>query len=158
MTRSVLRYACCLLGLLAGCRSKPAPPPSVADLHFPVVVLYGKYNVVSFPDPESLGTTTIGNLNAVTEPPPLIDSAFNIYIQQELGSTHNWLWLMINPVGSTPVKFRLERAPKSGLELTREYFLARLDQQTWHDDLPKRRAALARETTLSGMIAVLKRE
>ncbi len=142
-----------LLALLTGCRAKPLPPPTVADLHFPVVVIFGTTSVVKFADADDLGTMKISSLNAVTGPPPLIDSSFAIYTLEKLGSTHNWLWLMINPTGSTPVKFELARAPKSGIEVARELMQARLNDQRWRDDLDKARRALAAEQTLAGIFS-----
>jgi hypothetical protein len=144
-----------LFVLFAGCRGRPAQPPAVEDLRFPVVVIYGKSSAMLFPDAAALGTARIGDLNAVVGPPPLIDSNFGIYTLQEFGSTHGGLWLMTHPTGSTPVKFKLERAPKSGLEIARGLMRARLDEQTWRGDLPERREALAREQTLAGMAAVV---
>jgi len=154
--RGVMRCAF-LLALLAGCRSKPAPPPAVTDLRFPVAVIYEKSSAVLFPDATALGTMRIGHLNAVVGPPPLIDSDFRIYTLQELGSTHNGLWLMANPTGFTPVRFRLERTPKSGIETARELMRARLDKLTWRDDLPERREALAGAKTLTDMVEIVEK-
>src|SRR5258706_5792043 len=89
-----------------GCK---ASPPAVSDLAFPVAVVFGRSSVVLFNDPTALGTMQIGNLNAVPEPPPLIDSTFAVYTLAKLASTHNGLWLMAHPTGSTPVTFALER-------------------------------------------------
>jgi len=152
--RGVMRCAF-LLALFTGCHSKLAPPPAVADLRFPVVVIYGKSSTVLFPDAKSLDTARIADLNAVVGPPPLIDSDFHIYTLRELGSTHGSLWLMAHPTGSTPVSFKLERASKSGIETARELIRARLDEQTWRGDLAQSREALAGEQTLAGMAAVV---
>ena len=148
LTRSML-----LSALLAGCRGKPAP--TVADLHFPVVVIYGKSTAMLFPEAAALGEARIADLNAVIGPPPLIDSNFDIYTLREFGSTHNGLWLMTHPTGSTPVSFKLERAAKSGIETARALMRARLDEQTWRDDLAQRREALGREQTLAGMVTIV---
>lgn len=144
-----------LLALLAGCRGRSAPPPTVEDLRFPVVVIYGKSSAVLFQDATALGTARIADLNAVEGPPPLIDSDFNVYTLRELSSTHDSPWLMAHPTGSTPVTFRLERAEKSGVETARELMRARLDEQTWRGDLAERRDALANEQTLPGMIFIV---
>lgn len=141
-----------LFALLAGCRAKP---PTVADLHFPVAVIFGNSSVVAFKDAAALGTMLIANLNAVTGPPPLLDSEFAIYTMTKLGSTHNGLWLMSHPTGSTPVKFELERAPKSGVEAARELLRLRLDAQNWRSDLEEQRRALNAERTLAGMVEVV---
>jgi hypothetical protein len=143
------------LALLAGCSRRPATPPAVADLRFPVVGIYGKSSGVLFPDATALGTARIADLNAVVGPPPLIDSGFAIYTLRELGSTHGGLWLMTHPTGSTPVSFKLERAPKSGIEIARELLRTRLNEQTWRSDLAQRREALAKEPTLAGLFAIV---
>ncbi len=142
-----------LIALLSGCRDKSEP--TVADLHFPVVVIYGTSSVVLYPDARALGFASIASLNAVTAPPPLIDSDFNICILEELGSTHGTLWLMTHPTGNTPVKFKLARAPESGIAAARALMQARLDDQTWRDGLDQEREALAREETLAGMFAIV---
>ena len=148
-----------LLALFTGCRAKPPAPPTVADLKFPVVVvIFGKSSAVEFKDAAALGTMTMGNLNAITGPPPLIDSSFAIYTLTKLRSTHNGLWLMANPTGSTPVTFTLERAPKSGIEVARALMRERLDEQTWRTDLDEKRRALATEQTLAGMLAIVRPE
>ena len=142
-----------LIVLFAGCRGNPEP--TVADLHFPVVVIYGTTSVVLYPDARALGFASIASLNAVKGPPPLIDSDFNIYILEELASTHGSLWLMTHPTGNTPVTFKLARAPESGIAVARKLMQARLDEQTWRDDLDQGREALAREETLAGMFAIV---
>lgn len=145
-----------LLALVTGCRAKPLPPPSVADLKFPVAVNYQRAAVVLFTDATDLGTMSLGQMNGISGPPPLIDSSFAIYTLKDLRSTHGSLWLMANPTGFTPVTFTLERAPKSGIEAVREIIRGRLDEQTWRDDLPAKRNALAAEQTLAGMVALLR--
>jgi len=154
--RGILRPVA-ILALLSGCRPQPAPPPppTVADLQFPVVVDFDSASLREFPTADSLNTMSVGWLNAVEAPPSLIDSSFRIYVLEKLGSTHSTLWLMINPTGSTPVKFELTRAPKSGVEAAREIFRAQLDSQTWRRDLEEKRRALATEQTLAGMLAIV---
>ena len=44
-----MRWAA-LLALFAGCRAKPLPPPTLADLNFPVAVNYQRGGVVLFTD------------------------------------------------------------------------------------------------------------
>jgi hypothetical protein len=144
-----------LLVLLAGCRDKSLPPPAVAELRFPVVVIYGKSSAVLFPDSAALGSASIASLNATTGPPPLIDSDFKIYTLRDFGSTHSGLWLMANPTGSSPVTFKLERARQSGIATARKLIQTRLDAQTWRDDLLERRKALSQEQTLAGMMAIV---
>ncbi|MBE2180671.1 MAG: hypothetical protein IAE97_09395 [Chthoniobacterales bacterium] len=142
-----------LIALVAGCRAKPEP--TVADLHFPVVVIYGTTSVVLYPNAHTLGFASIASLNALTGPPALIDSDFNIYILEELASTHGTLWLMTHPTGNTPVTFQLARAPESGIAVARQLLRPRLEDQTWRDDLDQGREALAREETLAGMFAIV---
>ncbi len=145
-----------LLALLTGCRARPLPPPPVADLRFPVAVNYQRGAVVLYSDAAALGHMSIGQLHAVTGPPPLIDSSFAIYTLEKLASTRSVWWLLINPTGSTPVTFELKRAPESGLEAARALLRTRLDDQTWRDDLEEKRRALAAEQTLAGMVAIVR--
>lgn len=152
--RGFMKWAA-VLALFTSCRAKPLPLPTVADLHFPVAVNYQRGSVLLFPDAASLGTMSLGQLHAVTGPPPLIDSSFAVYTLADLRSTHHWLWLMINPTGSTPVSFTLQRAPKSGLEAARAILRTRLDDQTWRRDLDEKRRAFAAETTLAGMVEIV---
>ncbi|MCE9610103.1 MAG: hypothetical protein K8R23_07825 [Chthoniobacter sp.] len=147
-----------VLALFTGCREKVAPAPTLADLHFPVAVIFQKGSVALYSDAAALGTMSIGQLNAVTEPPPLIDSSFAIYRLAKLRSTHNDLWLMANPTGITPVSFTLERLGPSGMDAARELLRARLDAQTWRTDLDEKRRALAAEQTLTGMAGVVRSE
>jgi hypothetical protein len=146
-----------LFSLLVGCRARQAPP-SVADLHFPVAVIFGTSSVVAFKDATDLSTMRMGNLNTITGPPPLIDSSFAIFTMAKLRSTHNGLWMMTHPTAGTPVTFELERAPNSGIEAARALIRARLDDYTWRTDLEQRRRALATEQTLAGMVAIVKFE
>lgn len=150
--RGAMRWTA-LFALLTGCRAKP---PTVADLKFPVAVNYQRAAVVLFTDATDLSTMSLGQLNGISGPPPLIDSSFTIYTLKDLRSTHGSLWLMAHPTGLTPVTFNLERAPKSGIEAARELMRARLDEQTWRDDLVEKRKALAAEQTLAGMVAIVR--
>ena len=156
--RHVMRWPLLLCAFFVGCHAPPPAPPTVADLHFPVVVLFGNTTAASYADATALGTMQIGQLNAVIGPPPLIDSRFAIYRLAKLASTHNGLWLMTHPTGATPVTFTLERDPQSGLETARALFQHRLDGQTWRTDLDQRRHALTTEQTLPGMLAIVQGE
>ena len=144
-----------LLALFTGCRARPLPPPTVADLRFPVVVIYGKSSVVLFKDAADLGTMGISHLNNVTGPPPLIDSSFAVYRLAGLASTHGGLWLMAHPTGSTPVKFELQRAPASSIEVARGLLRQRLAEQAWRTDLEVKRRQLDAEQTLEGMLGIV---
>lgn len=155
--RGIMNWAA-LLALFTGCREKPAPAPTLADVRFPAVVVFQRSSVALYPDAASLGTMSMGQLNAVTEPPPLIDSSFAIYTLTDLRSTHGGLWLMANPTGSTPVTFTLARAPKSGIDTARELMRGKLDEQTWRSDLEEKRRALATAQTLAEMIAIVRSE
>jgi len=152
--RVVMKWAA-LLAFFTGCRARPLPPPTVADLHFPVAVIFGNASVVTFASAADLGTMQVGNLNTVTGPPPLIDSRFAVHTLAKLGSTHGVLWLMSHPTGATPVSFELQRAPESGIEVARGLLRLRLDAQTWRTDLDEKRRALAAEQTLAGMVEVV---
>lgn len=145
-----------LFALLTGC-SKPQPP-KVADLHFPVAVLYSNGSNVTYTDAADLGVMRVGHVLATGDLPVLIDSDFKIYTLEKLQSTHGGLWLMANPVGNTEVTFDLKRAEKSGADAAREIFRTRLDQQTWRTDLGEKRKSLAGQTTLDGMLSALRAE
>jgi hypothetical protein len=140
----------------AGCTKKPSPPPKIADLHFPVAVLYSNSSTVSYKDAADLGVMHMNLIIMTDQRPALIDSNFEIYTLDHLRSTHGGLWLMAHPSGTTEVEFTLTRAAKTGLEAARNAMRAQLDMQTWRDDLEKRRAALAKQTTLNGMLDVLR--
>ena len=145
-----------LLTLLSGCKAKQ--PPKVADLHFPVAVLFSNSSSVSYKDAADLGVMHVNLIMMTDQSPALIDSNFEIYTMDHLRSTHGGLWLMVHPSGNTEVEFTLLRAQKSGLEAARAAMRAQLDKQTWRSDLDKQRAALAAQTTLSGMLDVLRSE
>lgn len=152
--RGVLRWAA-LLTLFAGCRSQPPPPPTVAELHFPVVVDFGTAGLRQSANADELSTMRLGYLYGRDGAPPLIDSAFSIYTLEKISSGHGGLWHMANPNATMKVTFELARAPKSGIEAAREIFRARLDSQTWRRDLEEKRRALAAENTLTGMFSIL---
>jgi hypothetical protein len=145
--------------LFAGCQRAAPPPaparPAVADLHFPVAVIFGKATVVTFKDAEDLGSMWMGNFLSVDGPPPLIDSSFAIYRLSKLASTHSGLWMMVHPTGVTPVTFELEHAPESGIEPARALLLAYLDQRTSLSDLEQKRKKLASKKTLPEMLAIV---
>jgi len=143
-----------LLTLLSGC--KPKQPPKVPDLHFPVAVLFSNSSTVPYKDADDLGIMHVNLLVMTDQHPTLIDSNFDIYTMEHLRSTHGGLWLMAHPSGNTEVEFTLLRAQKSGLEAARAAMRAQLDKQTWRGDLDKQRAALAAQTTLNGMIEILR--
>ncbi len=146
-----------LFATLTGCSPKPAPlpPPTVADLHFPVVVLFPTAACLLYKDAASLGVMHMNLLMDYSRVPVLIDSEFNICTMEKLGSTHGGLWLMAHPSGTTEVTFELKRASKSGLEAAREAVGAQLDIQTWRHDIPERHKKLATQTTLAGMLKIV---
>ena len=147
---------------LTGCSPKPVPkpqpPPTVADLHFPVVVLFPSTTSLLYKNAADLGVMHMNLVMNYSGLPVLIDSDFNIYTMVKLSSTHGGLWLMAHPSGTTEVKFELERAPKSGLQAALEATRAQLDAQTWRHDLEKRRKKLASQTTLPGMQKIVEVE
>ncbi len=151
-----------LLASLTGCSRKPAPPatpaPTVADLHFPVVVLYPRSLTSLFKDADDLHVMYTQVVINLDEAPTLIDSDFHIYSMQKLHSIHGGLWLMANPNNGTEVTFELQRAPQSGLQAALDAMSAQLDKQTWHDhdELDKLHAKLARQKTLAGMFNIVK--
>lgn len=143
---------------LIGCGADAPKVVTTSDLTFPVVVIFGSSSAALYRDAGDLGTMQIGHLNAVTEPPPLIDSAFAIYRLAKLGSTHGGVWLMTHPTGSTPVTFELEPWPQTGIAAARELLTKRLDNQTWREDLVEARAGIAQGTELQTMFGIVKGE
>jgi hypothetical protein len=141
--------------LLAGCSPEP-PPPTLTDLHFPVAVLYSNASTRLCKDASELGVMGVQLMINSNSPPVLIDSDFNIFTLEKLRSTHGDLWLMLHPSGDTEVAFDLKRAPKSGLDAARAAMRAELEIQTWRTDMEKRRKTIATQTTLSGMMEVLR--
>ncbi len=138
---------------LIGCAPKPA---TMADVKFPAVVIFGTTSTAIYRDAADLGEMSIGQLNAVKGPPPLIDSSFTVYRLDKLGSTHGGLWLMAHPTGTTPVTFELARADKTGIDAARVLLRARLDEQTWRDDLDAARQVIATSQDLAAMFAAVK--
>ena len=154
-----------LLAWLTGCSRKPAPPPqpavpppTVADLHFPVAVLYPRSLSLLFKDANDLGVMYVQVVINLDDAPTLIDSDFHIYTMQKLRSTHGGLWLMAHPSGGTEVSFELQRAPQSGLQAALDAMSTQLGKETWldADELDKKRAKLARQKTLTGMMGIVK--
>jgi hypothetical protein len=138
---------------LIGCAPKPA---TVADLTFPVVVIFGTTAAALYRDAADLGEMSIGHLNAQNGSPPLIDSSFVVYRLDKLASTHSSMWLMTHPTGTTSVTFELARAETSGIDAARRLLRARLDEQTWRDDLDDARRAIATGNDLAAMFAAVK--
>ena len=143
-----------LLAMLAGCSRKPALPPTVADLHFPVAVLFPSTTSLLYKDAADLGVMHTNLLTGPAGAPVLIDSDFKIYTMEKLSSVHGGLWLMAHPVGNTEVKFELQNAPASGLQAALDAMRAQLDKQDWRTDLEERRKSLAAQKTLPGMLKI----
>ena len=146
--------------LFAGCQRAAPPPapagPSVADLQFPVAVIFGNASIVTYKDAEDLSAMWMVNYLAVDGPPPLIDSRFAVYRLAKLASTHGGLWMMVHPAGVTPVTFELERAPANRASKRLAPSLrAYLDQETWRSDLEEKRKELAAKKTLPEMLAIV---
>jgi hypothetical protein len=151
--RCILAHLPLLGMLLAGCSREP--PPVVADLHFPVAVLFSNSSAIRYDNAADLGVMPVQLVINSKFPPILIDSQFNILTLQKLSSIHGGLWLMVHPSGNTEVTFDLKRAPKSGLDAARSAMRAQLDMQDWRTDLDQRRTTLATQTTLPGMLTLL---
>ena len=141
---------------LAGCEQEK--PPAVEGLHFPVAVLYSNTALSVFKDAGDLKMMNTQLVINSDTPPVLIDSAFTIYSLDKLRSIHGGLWLMANPVGLTGVTFDLTKAPTSGLDAARATMRTQLDKETWRDDLDRRRAHLAKATTLGKMVSLVQPE
>ena len=145
-----------LLALLTGCTPKPPPKAGVADLHFPVAVLFPSASIVLFKDKVDLGVMHMNYvLDSGGASPVVIDSNFDIYTMERLRSTHGGLWLMAHPSGTTEVAFDLTRSPKSGLEAARKAMRAQLDKQTWRHEIEEKRKSLAAQKTLVEMVDLL---
>lgn len=127
----------------------------MADLHFPVAVLYSTSSCVLYNDAADLGVMHVNLVNGPEHAPTLIDSGFNIFTLENLRSTHGGMWLMAHPSGATEVAFELKTAPESGLQAALDAMRAQLDKQDWRTDLEERRKSLAAQKTLPAMLKIL---
>ena len=143
-----------LAGLLAflGLRAKPLPPPTVADLKFPVIVIHDGARFFIHRNADELHRLNVGMAMAYEHWPTLIDSDLRIYSMEKLRSTKGGLWLMANPTGVTPTSFELTRQPESGPDRARRLIIN--CKHLGGDDEQKRKA-IATQTSLAGMIEVL---
>ncbi len=128
----------------------------MADLHFPVAVIFGNVSVVEFENSAALQIMRAGNLVQMDGPPPLIDSDFAVYRLRKLQSPRGLSWLIAHPSGVTPVTFALEWAPVSGISAARMLFRSQLDIQTGRNDLKAKRQELDAAQTLEGMLKIVR--
>jgi len=139
--RSRCLFAALIAGLIAAC--KPAPPPTVDDLTFPVLVLFESGGLVRHDDAKDLQVMSTQRVINSNSAPFLIDSKLDIYRLDKLASTHG-VWLMANPVGTTEVTFELARVAQGDVEQARR-LIAERDWQVREgsDDTPRQRLAQA---------------
>lgn len=128
----------------------------MADLQFPVVVLYSTALTILYKDAVDLSVMSVQLVINSRTPPVLIDSKLDVFTLQKLRSTHNGLWLIAHPAGATEVTFELKPAPTSGLDAARSATRAQLNLQTWRTDLEQRRKNLAVQTSLPAMLELLR--
>jgi hypothetical protein len=140
--------------LLAGCTRERAP--EVADLEFPVAVLYSTASTMLYSNAADLGVMGVQLVINSSHPPVLIDSGLRVFTLEKLRSIHGDLWFVLHPSGNTEVTFELKRGAESGRDAARAEMTKQLEMQTWRTDVQQRRETLARETTLAGMFKVLR--
>ena len=141
-----------------GCGKRPAPappPPTIADLKFPVVLIQDGLLVLPRASPDELLRLHSNYLNMnIQVGKTLIDSDFRIYKVLNLRSTRSGLGQMMKPVSITPIAFELSVKGR-GLEQTRAAIVACQFLGDTGEDTRRKRAAVARETTLAGMIQAI---
>lgn len=138
--------------LLAAC--KPAPPPSVDDLAYPVVVAWESSGIVRHDDAKDLQVMSTQRVVNANSAPFLVDSQLDVYRLDRLASTHGGMWLMANPVGRTDVTFELVRVAQGDAARAR----ALIARRTWeiregNDSAAAKRLATA--NTLAEMLAAI---
>lgn len=143
-----------MLAAITGCAPKPVAP-KVAELHFPVAVLFSTSSSVLYENAADLGVMHVNLVNGSTDAPTLIDSDFNLYTMENLRSTHGGLWLMAHPSDNTEVAFELKATSKSRMQAALAAMRVQLDKQTWRTDLEEKRSTLSAQKTLAGMIDTL---
>jgi len=145
--------ATALSALLAAC--KPAPPPTVDALHFPVVVAW-ESGIVRHDDAADLRSMSTQRVINAKAPPFLVDSNLDVYRLDKLQSVHGGMWLMANPSGNGEVSFELARIAQGDAAQARTLLAA----SDWHIREGKdedARARLAQANTLAEMLAALER-
>lgn len=122
----------------SGCRAKPAPAPvlTVADLNFPVVVVFERSGAYVHRSAEDLMTMSMQAVIMSNSPPHLIDNEFNLFRLDKLNSTKGTLAYMLSAgAGSTEVTFELARVPEKSDEQVRS--LLRKLEDPWMTDEQK---------------------
>lgn len=144
-----------VLCALFGCKA-PAAPPTVGDLHFPVLVLFEQGGVLRHNDAADLNSMSVQRVVGSNSPPFLIDSNLDIYRLDRLASVHGGIWLIANPSGRTEVTFDLARVAQSDAAQSRR-LIAERDQRARSDDDGGAREHLARAQTFDAMAAAIGR-
>ena len=139
-----------IIFLLGSCQ-KLERAPQIAELRFPLVVLFENSGPLLCQQPAALKVMHTNYIKLNNEPPILIDSDFNIFLLDHFRSVHGDLWLMTHPSGATEVAFEL-KPQKSGREKARDLFLHQLQKQTWRQDLKSKAEALSGSKTLLDML------
>jgi hypothetical protein len=133
-----------------GSCQKPERAPQIAELRFPLVVLFENSGPLLCQEPAAVKTMHTNYIKLNNDPPVLVDSEFNIYSLDHFRSVHGGLWLMTHPSEATEVSFEL-KPQKSGREKARDLFLHQLQKQTWRQDLKSKAEALSGSKTLLDM-------
>jgi hypothetical protein len=124
----LLAIACA--AILAGCSREPEVVP-VGSLAFPVVLITGTNPSNALPhrakviaDASELGRMRVEQYSTLTDttisdPPIVIDSAASIFDMKDIEGEHGGLWMMANPTGMMPIRYKLVRREPSGIEPAR---------------------------------------
>lgn len=140
--------------LPAGCHAPPKP--TLADLQFPVLVIYPGAGHERFDSPAALADMSTQRVLMHHDTPLLIDSALRIFQLADLKSTQSGLSLMASAgTGRTPVAFTLTATRDSGIAAARA--LVQKYCTPLHDgpDAPRRREQLATAETIPQIIAAI---
>ena len=135
-----------LLASLVGCA--PKKPATVADLHFPVVVLHRGSSTVLYRTAADLNAMHVNHLVLGTDGPAvLIDSEFVIFIHGKPA------FYSRRPLVDDPSTFELKRDKESGADAARRLLLQRLNDKGPGEETEQRRKAVVAQKTLVGMVA-----
>jgi hypothetical protein len=139
-----------LAALSVGSCLKPERATKIAELRFPVAVLFGNGSMLLGQQPGQLTNMHTNYIILNSETPLLIDADFKINSLDHFRSVHGGLWLMAHPSGATDVTFEL-KPQKSGRKEAHKLFAHQLQKQTWRQDFESKRQALSRSQSLLEM-------
>ena len=145
---------CFCLNLL-GC-NRPPPPPTVADLQFPVLVVYPSAGFSTFENADNLKTMRLQKLLMSRDTAALIDSKLRVFLLENLKSNKNGMSIWISGGrGPTAVTFDLVATKESGLAAAREWICKGTSRFTEGPSAAECWSRLEAATTFAELVAVV---